>query len=216
MLKLLDSSRQDFLRYLLHQLKSFFPDGGKDMDKLLDCYLDEALARLEICIEPVRMWRSGEFHYLHSSQYAIFLYFLANSIWRREGPDRVCTKLFFLNKALNGIDCFYEIALPKIFFIGHSVGIVLAKATYGEYLVLYQNCTVGKNHGIAPTIGKGVILYPHTAIIGNSAIGDGSVISQGVSVINRDTPGDCLVFQQAAGELIFRPSKNAIDEYFSA
>lgn len=214
MLRLIDLSRRDLLHYLIRQLEGLFPDSQKDMDKLLKKYLDEALARLEICISAVRMWRSGEFHYLHSSQYAIFLYFLANSIWRQEGPDKVCTKLFFLNKALNGIDCFYEIALPNVFFIGHSVGIVLAKASYGEYLVLYQNSTVGKNHGIAPTLGKGVILYPHTAVIGNSSIGDGSVISQGVSVINRNTPGHCLVFQQTCGDLIFRPADNAIDEFF--
>lgn len=214
MLNLLHSTRHDLLGYLCNQLNTFFPDGQPGIHQILDAHLDESLNRLEGCIAAVRMWRSGEFDYLHSSQYAIFLYFLSNSIWRRSGEKRVCTKLFFLNKALNGIDCFYEICLPEIFFIGHSVGIVLAKATYGEYLVLYQNSTVGKNHGNAPVLGKGVILYPNTAIIGMSVIGDGSVISQGVSVINRDTPGNCLVFQGTAGNLVFHQKTNAITEYF--
>jgi serine O-acetyltransferase len=160
------------------------------------------------------MWRTGEFDYLHSSQYAIFLYFLANTLWRSNGDQRLCTKLFFLNKALNGIDCFYEISMPDIFFIGHSVGIVLAKATYGRYLVLYQNSTIGKNHGIAPVIGEGVIMYPNTAIIGSSQVRNGSVISQGVSIINRDTPGDCLVFQGQKGDLTFQPKQDSINEFF--
>lgn len=214
MLKLLQSSREDLLQYVTVQLETFFPDGQTGIRQILDTCMDEALARLECCINAVKMWRQGEFDYLHSSQYAIFLYFLSNTLWRREGSQRICAKLFFLNKSLNGIDCFYEIEMPEIFFIGHSVGIVLAKATYGNYLVLYQNSTVGKNHGVAPVIGEGVIMYPNTAIIGASHVRNGSVISQGVSVINRETPGDCLVFQGNSGELAFRPRQNSLDEYF--
>ena len=214
MLKLLHSSRKDLLNYVTAQLEKFFPDGQTGMQSMLDSCLDKALARLENCINAVCMWHSGEFDYLHSSQYAIFLYFLANTLWQREGHQRTCDKLFFLNKALNGIDCFYEIQMPEIFFIGHSVGIVLAKAIYGNYLVLYQNSTVGKNHGIAPVIGEEVIMYPNTAIIGDSTVADGSVISQGVSVINHSTPGNCLVFQAESGGLIFRPRNNSLDEYF--
>ncbi|KJR96353.1 MAG: hypothetical protein VR65_28715 [Desulfobulbaceae bacterium BRH_c16a] len=213
-MKLLQSRREDLLQYVTVQLETFFPDGQTGIRQILDTCMDEALARLECCINAVKMWRQGEFDYLHSSQYAIFLYFLSNTLWRREGSQRICAKLFFLNKSLNGIDCFYEIEMPEIFFIGHSVGIVLAKATYGNYLVLYQNSTVGKNHGVAPVIGEGVIMYPNTAIIGASHVRNGSVISQGVSVINRETPGHCLVFQGNSGELAFRPRQNSLDEYF--
>jgi serine O-acetyltransferase len=214
MLKLLHSSREDLLNYVTAQLERFFPDGQAGTKQILEACLDEALARLENCINAVIMWHQGEFYYLHSSQYTIFLYFLANTLWRKEGAQKICAKLFFLNKSLNGIDCFYEIEMPDIFFIGHSVGIVLAKATYGKYLVLYQNSTVGKNHGIAPVIGEGVIMYPNAAIIGDSHVRSGSVISQGVSVINRETPGDCLVFQGNCGDLVFRLRQNSLDEYF--
>jgi serine O-acetyltransferase len=141
---------------------------------------------------------------------------LANSIWRHSADrDGVCTKLFLLNKALNGIDCFYEIEMPDIFFIGHSVGIVLAKAQYSNYLVLYQNSTVGKNHGVAPVIGSGVVLYPNTAIIGRCRIGSGTVLSQGTSVINADTPENKTVFNSADAKLTFRPTKrNILNDIF--
>ncbi|MBU0944667.1 MAG: hypothetical protein KJ804_03845 [Proteobacteria bacterium] len=214
MLKLLHSSRKSLLNYVTTQLEGFFPDGQTGTKQILDACLDEALTRLENCINAVKMWHPGEFDYLHSSQYAIFLYFLANTLWRKEGNQRICVKLFFLNKSLNGIDCFYEIEMPDIFFIGHSVGIVLAKATYGNYLVLYQNSTIGKNHGIAPVLDQGVILYPNTAIIGASHVRSGSVISQGVSIINHETPGNCLVYQGNAGDLVFRPRRDSVDEYF--
>jgi serine O-acetyltransferase len=152
------------------------------------------------------MWRVGEFDYLHSSQYCIYLYYLANSIWRNTGERAGCTRLFLLNKALNGIDLFYEIEMPKVFFIGHSVGIVLAKATYGEKLVLYQNSTVGKNHGAAPVLGEGVVMYPNTAIIGACRVADRTVLSQGVGLVGKDTPGDCMVFRGEGG-LVFKPNR---------
>jgi serine O-acetyltransferase len=119
-----------------------------------------------------------------------------------------------LNKALNSIDLFYEIEMPEVFFIGHSVGIVLAKATYGNYLVLYQNSTVGKNHGVAPVLEDRVIMYPNTAIIGRSRVKAGSVISQGVSVINQDTPGDCLVFYKGGNGLVFKDTQKMLSMDF--
>lgn len=216
MLTLLNSSRGSLLKYVTTQLQTFFPDGDDTHNNILDSCMDKALNRLEVCINPVKMWKTGEFDYLHSSQYAIFLYFLANSIWQQEGKNcrRTCNRLFFLNKTLNGIDCFYEIQMPEIFFIGHSVGIVLAKASYGNYLVLYQNSTVGKSHGIAPVIDDNVIMYPNSAVLGASHIRSGSTLSQGVSVINKTTDENCLVFQGSNGNLICKPTSNSTKEFF--
>jgi len=203
-------NRTGLLDYLSAQLNYLYPD-GRPVRPILDQYLDEALTRVLRCINGIILWEANVFDYLHSSQYTLFLYYLANSIWRqKENRDGVCTKLFLLNKALNGIDCFYEIEMPDIFFIGHSVGIVLAKAQYGNYLVFYQNSTVGKNHGVAPIIGSGVVLYPNTAIIGRCKIGSRTVLSQGTSVINADTPENKTVFQGAGAELIFRLTRRDI------
>lgn len=214
-MQLKNTTRAGLITYLETQLSHFFPDGVPVRDPI-DRHVDDALSRLQTCINGVLIWPKDVFDYLHSSQYAIFLYYLANTIWRQEGNDTgVCTKLFFLNKALNGIDCFYEIEMPKVFFIGHSVGIVLAKATYGEHLVLYQNSTVGKNHGVSPVLEDGVILYPNTAIIGRCHIASGSVIGQGVSVINRNTEKDSLVFQAADGGIMLKPStRNILGDFF--
>ena len=199
------------LDYVCRQLDNLFPDGQLAAGRpALQSALPTALQRLGHCIDAVRWWPQGAFDHLHSSQYTTFLYFLANAMWRAGTERAVCNKLFGLNKALNGIDLFYEIELPEVFFIGHSVGIVLAKARYGNRLVLYQNSTVGKNHGEAPSLGDGVVMYPNTAVIGRCEIGDGSVIAQGVSVINRDTPCGATVFQGGAGELVFKPSTRDI------
>ncbi len=210
-MQLVEQTRAGLVDYTCAQVANLIPDGRpQPLRDQVEAHVDEALARTGHCIDQVRMWRPGEFDYLHSSQYCIYLYYLANSIWRNTGERTGCTRLFLLNKALNGIDLFYEIEMPKVFFIGHSVGIVLAKATYGEKLVLYQNSTVGKNHGVAPVLGEGVVMYPNTAVIGRCTIGDRTVLSQGTGVINRDTPGDCMAFPGAGGELIFKPGKRDI------
>lgn len=209
-MNLVNLDRRHLPSYVRRQILNFFPLDEDPQAGLIDTHVDEALARLMRCIDEVRMWKPGTFDVLHSSQYCIFLYYLANTIWRREQAAGICTRLFLLNKALNAIDCFYEIELPEVFFIGHSVGIVLAKASYGNHLVLYQNSTVGKNHGAAPSIGDRVILYPNTAIIGECHVRAGSVISQGVSVINRDTEAGQVVYQGEGGRLVFRSPGHAI------
>jgi serine O-acetyltransferase len=200
---ILSMSKQDLVRYINRQIGNFFPE-EKDFSSIITTYIDEALERILFCINSVKMWKKGIFNPIHSSQYAIFFYYLSNSIWRKEGEQDICPRLFFLNKALNGIDLFYEVQMPEIFFIGHSVGIVLAKATYSNYLVLYQNSTVGKNHGISPILEERVVLYPNTAVIGRCHIKPGTVISQGVSLINSETPGNCFVFQGQGKELIYK------------
>lgn len=209
-MKLINTTRTELIDYTASQIAYFFPDKRDNVRKPIEKYCDDALDRLNYCINGVQMWRENEFNYLHSSQYCTYIYYLSNTIWSNTKETEVCTKLFLLNKALNSIDCFYEIELPKVFLIAHSVGIVLAKATYGNYLTLYQNSTVGKNHGIAPVIEDGVVMYPNTAIIGRSHVRKNTLISQGTSVINQETPGNSIAYAGEKGSLIFKPSKRDV------
>lgn len=215
-MRLLDHTQQSLLDYTCTQLGTFFPSGdAAALRRQLERALPRALERLAHCIGHVRMWPQGEFNYLNSSQYCLYLYYLSNTVWREHQDAGAATRLFLLNKALNGIDLFYEIEMPEVFFIGHSVGIVLAKASYGNYLVLYQNATVGKNHGVAPVLEEGVILYPNSAIIGRCHIGKNTIVSQGTGIINRDTPGNCIVFPANAGELHFTtPKRPLLGDFF--
>lgn len=201
--------------YCCEQMRRLIPFCDESEFPLVAMHLPEALKRLDHCIGESAVWRAGQFDILHSSQYCTFLYYLSNTIWRRERAQRVCTMLFLLNKALNAIDMFYEVEMPEVFFIGHSVGIVLAKATYGNHLVLYQNSTVGKNHGIAPVIEDGVILYPNSAVIGRCLVARRSLIAQGTSVVNRDTEPGKIAFRSSGYSLVFKtPSHNVLSDFF--
>jgi len=214
--KLKDHTRESLLAYTVAQCAAVVPDGREAAFRATaDAHLDEALERLHRCINACAPWRSDEFNVLQSSQHAIYLYFLANTIWKRSGETESPTRLFLMNKALNGIDLFYEIAMPQVFYIGHSVGIVLAKATYGEFLVLYQNSTVGRHKDQIPVIGERVVLYPNTAVIGRSVVEDDAVVSQGVSVVNKHVPKGAMAFAGPLGELVFRSRPDdLLSEYF--
>jgi serine O-acetyltransferase len=214
--KLLDHTRESLIDYLTAQCAHIVPDGREaDFRKAVDAHFDEALERMHRCVNACAPWRPDVFNVLQSSQHCIFLYYLSNTIWRRSGDTAAGTRLFLMNKALNGIDLFYEIAMPEVFYIGHSVGIVLAKATYGNYLVLYQNSTVGRHKDQIPVIGDRVILYPNTAVIGRSVIGDDCVVSQGVSVINKTVPAGSVAFRGQGSDLAFaRRPDDLLQEYF--
>jgi len=215
-LKLRGHTRESLLGYVTAQCAAVVPDGREATFRAVaDAHLDEALERLHRCINACSPWRPDEFNVLQSSQHTIFLYFLSNTIFKRSGDTEAPTRLFLMNKALNGIDLFYEIAMPEVFYIGHSVGIVLAKATYGNYLVLYQNSTVGRHKADIPVLGERVVLYPNTAVIGRSVVEDDAVVSQGTSVVNRQVPKGQIAFAGAPGELAFRPRPDdLIGEYF--
>jgi serine O-acetyltransferase len=214
--KLVDHTRASLLDYVVRQQMAVVPDGREDaFRKAADAHLDEALARLSVCIDGCSPWRPGEFNVLQSSQHTIFLYYLANSIWKGSGDTAAPTRLFLMNKAFNGIDLFYEIAMPAVFYIGHSVGIVLAKATYGNHLVLYQGATVGRHKDQIPVIGNRVVLYPGSAVAAGSVIGDDVVISQGVRVINKTVPDGMIAFAGSGGDLVLRPRPDdLLAEYF--
>lgn len=207
-------SKSQLTTYVQLQLERFFPDGNSV--ELLANVVPEALRRLEICINAVKLWPKGQFDHLHSTQYCIFIYLLSRVSYEYHLPRSICNKLFMLNKCLNGIDLFYEIEMPNRFFIGHSVGIVLAKARYGEYLVLYQNSTVGKSNGLVPHLGRGTIVFPNAAILGESCTGEYTTISQGARLINHSTPSNSIVFSSAGNrEPIIKPaSRRYLEDYF--
>jgi serine O-acetyltransferase len=213
---LVGHSRASLIDYVVAQISHVVPDGrAGDCRSVIERHVDPALARIMACIDRVRMWKPGRFDVLHSSQHCMFLYLLANTIWRENRDAATATRLFLVNKAFNGIDLFYEIELVEPFFIGHSVGIVLAKASYGSHLVLYQNSTIGRSGPDVPVIGNHVVVYPNCAIIGRCQVGDGTILSQGASLINRDSPVDCVVYRGRDGRPAFKPAPaDARSAYF--
>lgn len=159
-----------------------------------------ALEKTEYCFRHTNnkyYVKDGEtyFNPFHSAQYSIFLYFLARAIFQ-SSPEHhvVADKVYYLNKALNGFDLFYEVNMPDIFMLDHPVGSVLGRAKYGAYFSFSQNCTVGNNKGRYPSIGENVTMLSGAKILGNCKIGDNVILAANTYVLDTDIPPCSLVF----------------------
>jgi serine O-acetyltransferase len=184
-------------RLATQQVNTLFPDGEEIVaDNLMPAVL-VALERLEHCFSRIdnKYFFDGQqavFNHLHGDQYAMWLYLLANELYRQGGPASVCSKLFLLNKSLFSCDIFYEVELPSIFLLVHPLGTVLGRGNYSDYFVAYQRCGVGSNRDVYPTFGKYVTMRPGSAVLGNSAIGENCQIATESLVLDRDLPENSL------------------------
>ena len=211
---LIDIDQQGLIDYLCRQIDNLFPDNVGNTGELIAQDIDEALDRLFYCMHYVKYWRRTGFHPLWADKNTVFLYYLANTIWRNRENRNLCEKLFYLNKALHGFHCMYYTELPDIFFVGHTLGVVLASIAYPKYLALHQNVTIGKNNDCAPNIEEGVVLFPGSAIIGNCHIRSRSYISINTSVVDRDTTGNCVVFADQGDIICKNPSHDILSDFF--
>jgi len=187
--------------YVAAQLNNFFPDRNRIAATDLADPLDKAVQRAEFCFRHVRsryFSRDGItfFDHLNSDQYAMFLYLLSNET-HLGGNDSIATKLFYLNKALHGLDCFYSVALPPIFLFSHPVGSVLGRADYSDFFMVSQNCTIGDNFdGAYPSIGDSVIMYAGSSILGSCTVGNNCALAANALIFKASIPANSVVTGQ--------------------
>lgn len=104
------------------------------------------------------------FSHLHMDQYATFLYFVSNTLYKSYDKDAkiVCDKLLNLNRLLNGFFLSYKCPMPEVFVLAHPVGSVTGNALYSNGLYISQNVTINthtdSNGNLDLKIGKGCFL----------------------------------------------------------
>jgi serine O-acetyltransferase len=182
----------------------------------------DALERLEYCFSKISVKKycaDGQttFDHLYSDQYLMFLWYLSNSLWRRNSNAPAYNKVYLLNKALHGFDCSFSTELPAVFIIIHGVGTVLGKAKYADCLAVYQGCTIGQAHGKYPTLGRGVGLGAGVAVLGDCTLGDTVSVGAGCTLVNTQILANSSVYRNKEGTLKAHKTKaNPIAaEYFS-
>jgi serine O-acetyltransferase len=212
-------SSDDLASYVTRQADALFPDGHSAADALASP-IARALERTEQCFSRINLkyFKEGgqtHFDHLHTDQYAMFLYFLANCVHRMGGDPRLASRIYALNKALHGVDAFYEVELPEVFVFQHPVGTVLGRANYGNYFFVYQRCSVGSNlDGRHPTIGEGVVMFGGSAIVGGSTVGENCWLSMGTIVMDTAVPANSIVFGHSP-ELTVKPTqRNVVRDLF--
>jgi serine O-acetyltransferase len=200
--------------YLGAQLGHFFPDGGAlDLERVVP----EAMERVEECWKPARlpMYRRGAepyFSHLHSDHYAAFVYIASNVAFGRGDMD-LASKLYCLNKALNGFMCMYDTVLPPHFLVVHTVGMLLGKATYGDYFVAIHDVTIGTDRGKKPALGRGVVMYGGSSIVGDCVIGDNVSVAAHALVRNEPVPAGHVV-AGTSPHLTMKPAARVLIEEF--
>lgn len=196
----LSISSQMLREYVSRQINCFFPDRVVESSEL-SASIGLALDRAEKCFSAVNSkyftdGHSVRFNHLNGDQYSMFLYLLANSLFKLKKESDLCVKAFALNKLLHGIDAFYEVELPDYFLFVHPLGTVLGRGMYSNFLVVYQRCGVGANHGIYPRLGEYVSLFPGSSVLGDSTVGSHCSISTGSIVLDQDVPQGSIYIGQ--------------------
>lgn len=190
--------REELFELTVRQLDTMFMLSANEKAVLDDVY-DPALARLGACFAHIRrsdFRKNGtpRFNPYHTAQYCMFLYVLSRCAYVEARNEPLAEKLYFLNKMLNSVDLFYQVELPKVFFVDHTLGTVLGRATYGEFFSFRQHNTVGNNYGRYPVFGENVKLFAGAAVVGASHVGSNCWISAGTYVKDQDIPDNSIVF----------------------
>lgn len=205
----IDLGEEGLYQYLSTQLKTFFPDGvsfdGADTRQAFKITLE----RVERCFAHISLSGFSDenghtyLSHTHTDQYAMFLYFFMNSLWKVSDNKAICNKVMALNRALHGFFVSYKCALPSIFCIQHPVGTVLGNACYSDYLVVLQNVTVNtgvsEDGTLVPKLGKGLYLGAGSKIIGNESVGDRCSVGVNAIVYNQKIEDDFNVISQKRG-----------------
>ena len=207
---------------LLKQLNSFWNTQNEESNILLkEKYFFRALERASICIQSThsKYAQTGKLNSLNTTQYAIFLYYLSNLTG--VGGNRVLAdKIYYLNKIMHSVDWYWEIQLPNHFHAEHPLGSVLGRATYGDYLMVYQGTTVGGNFngkGVKyPIFGKYIILYTNATILGNCKVGNKVVFSANCFVKDESIQDNCIVSGSSPNLVIRRLPEEKINNYFKS
>ncbi len=196
----------EILSLIKRQLSSLFGISEKD-EELIDVNWGGVRCQLEACFEPnpnKYYHRDGKtyFNPFQSAQYTIFLYLMSREIFKCSENRILADKVYYLNKALNGCDLFYEVQLPKYFTLDHPLGSVMGRAEYGEGFSFSQCCTIGNNRGVYPKLGNNVRMCAYSSIIGNCHVGDNVIMGANSGIKDMDIPSNTIVFGQYPNNIL--------------
>ena len=185
--------------YIVSLLSSYLPDRLSAHVEMKS--IDFALQRLEFShyhINKKYYQANGfpVFNHLNADHFASFLWFLGNTIFKHHDDELLPTKLSYLNKIMHGLDLFYSVAMPDIFMLVHPVGSVIGHASFKNYLMIYQNCSVGATDSEYPVLGEGVVLYSKTSVLGASKVGDNVLLGANTLIVNSSVSDNTIIVGQ--------------------
>lgn len=213
-------SQENLAHYTARQLDNFFPCSNyTSTHQAVVQHLPRVLERIEYCFSRIKnkyYQKDGEvvFSPLMTDQYATFLYLLANTVFEDGQQRELADRIYCLNKALHSLDIFYEVKLPRVFFLVHPLGTVLGRARYGEFLVIYQGVTVGGNLNYEyPEISSKVALFSNSSVLGKSVLNEGALVSARAALMDTEVPGNHVCFGQYP-QIQCKPTRRSVMDLF--
>lgn len=209
----------DLSRYVARMLNNSLPD-GVNHEKALKTVISVSLERVEHCFSQIHRKYYTQpdgcvFDHLHSDHMATLLYFLSNqSVMADYEP--LGSKLAYLNKIMHGIDLYPHVQLPEVFLLLHPVGTILGRATYGNFLVVYQGVTVGATSIEYPIFGDGTVLFSGAKVLGAARSGNNVVFGANTMVIEGTIPDDSTVVGQHPFVRVHARTKSVREAFFGA
>lgn len=198
---------RDIKDMLLNQINNNYFKSIED-ERLISKHLQKTLERFEANIKnnPNKYYSkvndNGEkeayFDPLHTCQWTLFLYLMANTIYKYEDEKKeaarvVCDKIYGQSKTISGCNIYYEVEMPMFFSFDYPLGSHIGRASYGEGFSFLQGCVVGDKNGKYPVIGENVQMMAGSKILGNSHIGDNCIICEGAIITDEDiAPGSVV------------------------
>ncbi len=208
----------DVKHYINHLLASQFPL-PTPLPPIPSNAYSHALDRLDYCFSHIQRKYyqvDGEpvFDALNGDHLCSYLWFLGNTLGNLHHCE-LAVALSHLNKRLHGLDLFYTVNMPDIFLLVHPVGSVFGAASYSNFFVGYQNCTIGADGSSYPVFGEGVICYSRTSILGSCSIGSNVVLAANTFILNTDVADNSLVTGAFPNNRFLRNSKSTRSRVFS-
>ncbi|MBK8008148.1 MAG: transferase [Rhizobiales bacterium] len=201
----IEPNQQAFEDYLKVQLQIVGVEFGNVQSSLPDVY-----ARLEGQFARIRnKYFSADggpvLRVANNAQYTIVLYHLSRAAFvagDREKADRI----YSLLRIVSGVDLYYEVELPNLWFCDHPLGTVVGRAKFdrGASLVFSQNCNIGNNKQTYPEIKGNLYMYPNSSLLGEVRVEGNVVLGNGACVIDEGVLKDCMVFGRSP-DLAIKP-----------
>jgi serine O-acetyltransferase len=204
--------------YIALQLGCFYPEREVEPASISE-YVMLAMERTEHCFSKINIkyYNDGKdvhFNHLNTDQYAVFLYYLSNTVFRESGDPSLAAKIYGMNKALHGLDAFYEVELPDVFLLVHPLGTVLGRATYSDFFVAYQRVSVGANNdNIYPELGPYVAMFPGSTLNGHCIVEENCLIAADSTIMNMRIPSGMVAFGKHPN-VMFKETKRSVAERF--
>lgn len=215
----LSIAASELLGYVSVMLEGNLPDRVNDA-QVLESILTTGLERVESCFSQIhrKYYEDADspvFNHLNSDHMATLLYFLSNQSVV-EGFDSLGYKLAYLNKVMHGVDLYPHVNLPEVFLLVHPLGTVLGRATYGNFLVVYQGVTVGSTGTEYPVFGEGTVLFSGAKVLDAVKSGRNVVYGANTMIIGGVVPPDSLVVGQFPSHRVLPRPESVQKAFFGA